>query len=134
MKLRVLSLCFFACTACGFDIDDYFDRVDTALTISAFHDSLRARLSGTLDLEIYNFQQPAPGLIDSNIDNLFNPRLTLFLDAQMGSHIYFLPNRALTGGSILATTVPKSGSMNMPFALPHGTMDVLACKLVSSLP
>jgi hypothetical protein len=82
MKLPALSLCVFACTAYAFDIDDYFDRVDTALTISAFHDSLRARLSGTLDLEIYNFQQPAPGLIDSSIDTLFNPRLTLFLAAR----------------------------------------------------
>ncbi|HEY7000265.1 MAG TPA: hypothetical protein VH330_00875, partial [Candidatus Udaeobacter sp.] len=88
MKLSAFSLCVFACTAHAFDIDDYFDRLDTALTISAFHDNVRARLSGTLDLEIYNFQQPAPGLIDSTIDTLFNPRLTLFLDAQVGSQIY----------------------------------------------
>ena len=72
-----------------FDIDDFFDRLDTALTVSAFHDNLRARLSGTLDLEVYHFEQPAPGLIDSSIDTLFNPRLTLFLDAQVGSQIYF---------------------------------------------
>jgi hypothetical protein len=89
MKLHAFSLCVFACTACAFDVDDYLDRLDTALSISAFHDNLRVRLSGTLDLEIYNFEQPAPGLIDSNIDTLFNPRLTLFLDAQIGSQIYF---------------------------------------------
>src|SRR5712691_9911192 len=89
MKLHALSLYFFACTACAFDIDDVFDQLDTALTASAFQDNLRARLSGTLDLEIYHFEQPAPGLIDSTIDNLFNPRLTLFLDAQIGSQIYF---------------------------------------------
>jgi hypothetical protein len=41
MKLRALSLCVFACTACGFDIDDFFDQLDTALTASAFHDNLR---------------------------------------------------------------------------------------------
>jgi hypothetical protein len=89
MKLHAFSLCVFACTACAFDVDDYLDRLDTALSVSAFHDNLRVRLSGTLDLEIYNFEQPAPGLIDSNIDTLFNPRLTLFLDAQIGSQIYF---------------------------------------------
>jgi hypothetical protein len=89
MKLHAFSLCMFACTACAFDVDDYLDRLDTALSISAFHDNLRVRLSGTLDLEIYHFEQPAPGLIDSNIDTLFNPRLTLFLDAQIGSQIYF---------------------------------------------
>ena len=98
MKLRVLSLCAFACTAYAFDIDDFFDRLDTALTISAFHNNLRARLSGTLDLEIYHFEQPAPGLIDSSIDTLFNPRLTLFLDAQAGSHIYFFSQSRLDRG------------------------------------
>src|SRR5438270_7413576 len=98
MKLRALSLCVFACTACAFDIDDFLDRLDTALTISAFQDNLRARLSGTLDLEIYHFEQPAPGLIDSNIDTLFNPRLTLFLDAQLGSQIYFFAQSRLDRG------------------------------------
>src|SRR4029077_20391695 len=95
MKLRALSLCVFACTACAFDVDDFFDQVDDALTVSAFHDNLRLRLSGTLDLEVYHFEQPAPGLIDSSIDTLFNPRLTLFLDAQVGSHIYFFSQSRL---------------------------------------
>ena len=98
MKLHAFSLCVFACTACAFDVDDLFDRLDTALSISAFHDNLRVRLSGTLDLEIYNFEQPAPGLIDSNIDTLFNPRLTLFLDAQIGSQIYFFAQSRLDRG------------------------------------
>lgn len=98
MKLRAFSLCVFACTACGFDIDDFFDRLDTALTISAFQDNLRARLSGTLDLEFYNFEQPPPGLIISDNDNLFNPRLTLFLDSQIGSQIYFFAQSRLDRG------------------------------------
>jgi hypothetical protein len=98
MKLRAFSLCVFACTACAFDIDDFLDRLDTALTISAFQDNLRARLSGTLDLEIYHFEQPAPGLIDSNIDTLFNPRLTLFLDTQIGSQFYFFAQSRLDRG------------------------------------
>jgi hypothetical protein len=98
MKLQALSLCVFACTACAFDVDDFLDRLDTALSISAFHDNLRVRLSGTLDLEIYNFEQPAPGLIDSNTDTLFNPRLTLFLDAQIGSQIYFFAQSRLDRG------------------------------------
>ena len=87
--LRALSFCLLACTVRAFEIDDFFDRLDNALTIAAFEGNLRARLSGTIDIEFYNFQQPAPGLIDSEIDNLFNPRLTLFLDAQFGSQIYF---------------------------------------------
>src|SRR5690349_12718953 len=98
MKLYAFSLCMFACTACAFDIDDLFDRLDNTLTVSLFQDNLRLRLSGTLDLEFYNFEQPAPGLIDSETDNLFNPRLTLFLDAQLGSQIYFFAQTRIDRG------------------------------------
>ena len=98
MKLRAFSLCVFACTACAFDVDDFLEHLDTALSVSAFQDNLRVRLSGTLDLEIYHFEQPAPGLIDSSIDTLFNPRLTLFLDAQIGSQIYFFAQSRLDRG------------------------------------
>src|SRR5947209_8046040 len=98
MKLRAFSLCVFACTACAFDVDDFLDRLDSTLALSAFHDNLRARLSGTLDLEIYNFEQPPPGLIDSRGDTLFNPRLTLFLDAQLGSQIYFFAQTRIDRG------------------------------------
>jgi hypothetical protein len=87
--LTALSLCLLTCSASAFELDDFFDRLDRALTLTALDDNLRARLSGTLDLEVYHFEQPAPGLIDSKIDNLFNPRLSLFLDAQYGSQIYF---------------------------------------------
>jgi hypothetical protein len=96
--LRALSFCLLACTVRAFEIDDFFDRLDNALTIAAFEGNLRARLSGTIDTEFYNFQQPAPGLIDSEIDNLFNPRLTLFLDAQLGSQIYFFAQSRLDRG------------------------------------
>ncbi|PYK87399.1 MAG: hypothetical protein DME40_14305, partial [Verrucomicrobia bacterium] len=95
--LRGLTF-FLACTAYATEPDDFLDQLDTALTIAAFHDNLRLRLSGTIDLEGYHLQQPAPGLIDSRIDNLFNPRLTLFLDAQMGSHIYFFAQSRLDRG------------------------------------
>src|SRR6266508_2343868 len=98
MKAQIFSLCIFASTAGAFDIDDALDRLDSTRTISGFQDNFRARLSGTVDLEFYNFQQPAPGLIDSEIDNLFNPRLTLFLDVQMGSHIYFFAQARLDRG------------------------------------
>src|SRR3984893_17025943 len=90
MKLfTALSFCAVTATAQALDLEDFFERLDHALTATAFQGNFRARLSGTLDLEAYHFQQPAPGLIDSKIDNLFNPRLTLFLDAQLGSQVYF---------------------------------------------
>jgi hypothetical protein len=96
--LRAFSLCLLACTACAAEFDDLFDRLDAALTVSVFQDNLRARLSGTIDIEGYHLQQPAPGLINSKIDNLFNPRLTLFLDAQVGPQIYFFAQSRLDRG------------------------------------
>jgi hypothetical protein len=87
--VRVLGFFLLACRTQALEVDDFLDRLDTALTVAAFQDNLRVRLSGTIDIEGYHLQQPPPGLIDSNIDNLFNPRLTLFLDAQFGPHIYF---------------------------------------------
>src|SRR5438445_7113727 len=96
--LQALSICLLACTVHAFDVDDFLERLDSALTLSAFHDVLRARLSGTVDLEAYHFQQPAPGLIDSGIDNLFNPRLSLFLDAQAGTQIYFFAQSRVDRG------------------------------------
>jgi hypothetical protein len=84
----IIVLCFAALATTAFSADDFLDQVDDALTISAFQDTLRARLSGTLDLEGYYLQQPPPGLIFSDKDYLLNPRLALFLDAQLGPHIY----------------------------------------------
>src|SRR6266576_1955681 len=97
-SVAALSLCFMACTARALDTDEFLDRVDTALSVTAFQDNVRLRLSGTIDLEGYHFEQPAPGLIDSHIDNLFNPRLTLFLDAQIGSQIYAFVQSRLDRG------------------------------------
>jgi hypothetical protein len=96
--LGALSFCAVTATAQALDVEDFFERLDSALTATAFQDNLRARLSGTLDLEAYHFQQPAPGLIDSKIDNLFNPRLTFFLDAQLGSKFYFFAQSRIDRG------------------------------------
>ncbi len=67
---------------------DFFDDLDRALTWSSADAQSRARLSGSLDLEGYRFTQPAPALIDADGGALFNPRLTTFLDAQLGSQVY----------------------------------------------
>jgi hypothetical protein len=81
----------FFCGECrAIDIDSFIDGLDERLRLSPFDDKLRARLSGTFDLEVFHFTDPAPGLIDTTAHNLINPRLTLFLDAQVASQFYFL--------------------------------------------
>ncbi len=87
--LRIFSFCFVALTATRLAADDFLDQVDDALTMNAFHGNVRARLSGLIDLEVFRIDQPPPGLIDTNHHFLANPRLSLFLDAQLGAHVYF---------------------------------------------
>lgn len=57
--LRVFAL-LLASGAMELRAQDFLDRLDEHLTIAAFNDTVRARLSGTIDLEYYHFQQPAP--------------------------------------------------------------------------
>jgi hypothetical protein len=90
MLLSVASCCLFIANSRAIDIDSLIEEVDETLRLSAFDDKVRARLSGTFDLEVFHFTDPAPGLIDTAAHNLINPRLTLFLDAQATSQFYFL--------------------------------------------
>ena len=106
-----------------------------ALSMAAFQDNVRLRLSGTIDLEGYHFQQPAPGLIDSNIDNLFNPRLTLFLDAQIGSQVYaFVQSRLDRGFDPSDHGAQVRPRLNTPSDSPHGRTDDSLFRSVSSPP
>lgn len=97
--LRVLSALAFMATALpSAKAQDFLDRLDETLTLTAFNDNVRARVSGTLDLEVYYFQQPPPGFILTDDDALFTPRLTLFFDAQLGPQLYlFVQSRVDTG-------------------------------------
>jgi hypothetical protein len=68
--------------------DEFFDRLGDVLTFSAPDARMRARFSGTLELEGYRTQTPAPGLVDTADGTLLERRLTLFLDAQFGPRVY----------------------------------------------
>ena len=68
--------------------DDFIDRVEDSLVFADAKGAMRARLTGTLDLEGYHFGLPAPGLLYTESENLFSPRLSIFLDAQLGQSIY----------------------------------------------
>jgi hypothetical protein len=78
--------------------EDLFDRIDDRLTFGSQRGDLRARLSGTLDLEEYYLELPATGLIYPEQGPLFNPRLSLFLDAQIGPRLYAFVQARIDGG------------------------------------
>ena len=101
IPFRLAAICLAACTASSAraaTMDDRFDKLDQALTLSLFDGGLRTRLSGLIDLEAYSLPQPAPGLIFTERYSLFNPRLTLFFDAQIGPHIFAFTQARLDQG------------------------------------
>ena len=99
--MRTAQLLALFCTlgATTLRAQDFLDQVGDALSFQAFDNSLRARLSGTLDLEYYRYDaEPRPGLIDAEVNSLFNPRLSVFLDAQAGPHVSFFSQVRLDRG------------------------------------
>ena len=78
--------------------ETFFDQIEQALTFSGSDARYRARLSGALDLEVYDFRLPAPILLRAPGPQLFNPRLTLFLDAQAGAKFYFFAQARVDRG------------------------------------
>lgn len=90
MKTRCIAGLLIAALAgaSGRASDEFFDRLDQRLTVQADDGNIRARLSGTLDLEGYHFSQPAPAFLGSRGEALFSPRLSNFLDVQVGGWMY----------------------------------------------
>ncbi|HKP04986.1 MAG TPA: hypothetical protein VJU77_16660 [Chthoniobacterales bacterium] len=67
---------------------DFFEKVHDAFSLNDPQNRFHLQLSGLADLEAYSIDQPASGLIFSEHDFLFNPRLTLYLDLEIGSQLY----------------------------------------------
>lgn len=72
----------------GAATEELFDRLAEALSYNSPGGGLRFQLSGTLELEGYAFTRPAPGVIQTPGDSLFNPRLSVFVDGQWGPRWY----------------------------------------------
>ncbi|HYE32582.1 MAG TPA: hypothetical protein VEH27_14230 [Methylomirabilota bacterium] len=77
---------------------DLLQPVDEALHFETRNGAMRADVSGLLDIEGYYVEQPSPALLFEDDDFFFNPRLSLFLDANLGKHFYmFVQARADRG-------------------------------------
>ena len=93
-----LVLALVVCASTAARAQDFLDRLDESLTFSSSDNRVRLRLSGTLDLEGYAFDGAAPGLIRTTSDALFNPRLTMFVDAQVGAPVYIFTQTRVDRG------------------------------------
>ena len=76
---------------------EWLDAVDDNLSLKSKNGVFSAELSGLLDLEGYYVDQRPPGLLFED-ESFFNPRLTLFLDTRLGSHLYVFVQARLDRG------------------------------------
>jgi hypothetical protein len=90
-------LCFLVSQAAA-DFDDALDRFDEQLAISFPSQKIALRASGTFDLEDYNLSQPSNDSIFTEKNTLLIPRLSLFLDAQLGKYIYLFTQTRIDRG------------------------------------
>jgi hypothetical protein len=88
MARHVILGCLATGATAALAADDILDRLDEAMSVTAAHDQVRLHVSGSVELNDYHFQQPAPSLIYSDRNHLTAARLTLFLDAQFGPQCY----------------------------------------------
>ena len=86
--------------------EGWLQRVDEAFHFQTRDGFFRTDLSGLVDVEAYFIDQRSPGLLFGNAD-LFNPRLSLFLDTHLGEQFY----------SFVQVRADRSFD---PRAMPHG--------------
>lgn len=86
MKYLLVSALSVACVGA----QEFLDKVDEHLFIECPKCDFRSDLSVLADFEVYTIDQNPPGLLFSNNDVLTQPRLSLFLDTQLGKHFYSL--------------------------------------------
>jgi hypothetical protein len=67
---------------------ELLDKLDDSLHLQTPNGYASLDLSGLLDLEEYYIDGHPPGMIFSEQDFFFNPRLSLFLDSKLGEHLY----------------------------------------------
>ena len=98
-RILFIGLCISATARLpGVDADEFLDRLGEALRFGTADSRLRARVTGTFDLETYRIEQPTSLLLFSEHDWLLNPRLTLSLDGALGSRAYVFAQARLDRG------------------------------------
>ena len=95
---RAICTALIALTTANAHAENWLDRTSEALTIASNDGLYRARISGLLDLEYFHFSDEAIGLVYTESSDFFNPRLTLFLDAQLGSQLYLFAQGRMDRG------------------------------------
>jgi hypothetical protein len=94
----VLQSIFFICFLGNLAAQEWLDNLDESLSYQTANESVSFDLSGLLDLELLFLDPPPPDLIATSDSLFLQPRLSLFLDAHFGPHLYgFVQARADRG-------------------------------------
>jgi hypothetical protein len=72
----------------GLRAQGFLDSIDGILATETLQGQVRMRASGTLDVEGYHLPQPSPGLLFTDSRSLVIPRLSVYLDAEIGRRLY----------------------------------------------
>lgn len=86
-KCLVQALALFFLATSQVHSQEFLDAIDDRLTLASEDQDFRVDLAGLLDLELYAPDQPAMGLLNTDDDVFFNPRLTLLFDIQATDHL-----------------------------------------------
>ena len=82
---KILGLALLAPMHVG--AEGWMDRVQERLAFGSSDGSIRARISGSVELEAYAIGTPVSDLVFADHD-FVNPRLVVYLDAQVGESLY----------------------------------------------
>src|SRR3954468_10663717 len=89
---RLLSCVLVATSLAGGALNlqgqELLDKLDEALSLKSRNGVYQVDLSGLFDVEAYYIDQRPPGLIFGGGDSFVTPRLSLFVDAYAGKHLY----------------------------------------------
>lgn len=96
--LRHAAAIVFVLAAVPANATEFLEWANQTLSIRDPQHSFDLQLSGLVDLEGYFIDQRPPALIDTDDKFLFNPRLTLFVDAHWTKHFYFFGQARLDRG------------------------------------
>ena len=83
----IVGIAFFSVTTSQAQTE-WLETLDDSLSLESPNGWFQAELSGLLDLETYYIDQRPPGLIFSDDEVFFSPRLSMFFDAGFGEHLY----------------------------------------------
>ena len=90
-KARIATVLLLAvaasCLSDAANAQDFLDALDDKLSYASVDGTVQAKLSLIGDVTLYSIDTPAPGLLFTNSDFFAAPRLSAFLDVQLGERV-----------------------------------------------